>query len=263
MSNLLKSDFYKLFKTKSFFVCCIISVVLAVASVFILDADAKVSQQSVTAGVGGASANLSAAAMLPGSFSGNGTLFASIVISIIVASEFGFGTIKNIASRGFSRTKIYFSKLLVSSVAATVFVLAYSIAMTITATCLWGFGDTSGSFVPNTLKIFGLEILLNLAFTSVFVLVSSLIRQTGGSIAVNICIMNFFALFVQLAELLIKKVTGQTVNFLNYLISTNMNQVAGNPLTNDLVVRALLVGVIYLVGTTALGIWLFNKRDIK
>lgn len=268
MSRLLKSDFYKLSKTKSFFVCLLVCAALAVGYVFLMDFTSSVAQNiEINDPTGEATSiltsELSASAQLPFSFAANGTLFAAIVVGIFVACEFGFGTIKNSASRGFSRTKIYLSKMTVSFVLSTVLVLTYSIVNAITGTIVWGFGEVGPDYWSMLLKVAGLEILLNLAFTSVFVTIATLVRQTGAAIAINICIMQFSTFLVQMGELLLDKVFHVQVTVSNYLISTNISQIATQPLTNELAVRGLIVGVAYLAISIAVGLWAFNKRDIK
>lgn len=193
MSGLLKSDFYKLSKMKSFPICLLIVVALTVGSVFIQDYSAQFLGEGIV---------YNGSNQLLSTFAGDCKIFIAIVVSIFAASEFGFGTIKNTASRGFSRISIYFSKLVVSCFIALMIQLVYSIAYTGTATILWGFGEVSASYWPETLKIVGLEFLLTFAYTAVFVMVAMLIRQSGGAIAINLCItMQFIYLFVSLAQM--------------------------------------------------------------
>lgn len=129
MSGLLKSDFYKLSKMKSFPICLLIVVALTVGSVFIQDYSAQFLGEGIV---------YNGSNQLLSTFAGDCKIFIAIVVSIFAASEFGFGTIKNIASRGFSRISIYFSKLIVSCFIALMIQLVYSIAYTSTATILMG-----------------------------------------------------------------------------------------------------------------------------
>ena len=170
-------------------------------------------------------------------FAGDCKIFIAIVVSIFAASEFGFGTIKNIASRGFSRISIYFSKLIVSCFIALMIQLVYSIAYTSTATILWGFGEVSASYWPETLKIVGLEFLLTFAYTAVFVMVAMLIRQSGGAIAINLCItMQFIYLFVSLAQMALHEFFNLEAALSDYLLSTNAAYLVNGQVTNEMTV---------------------------
>lgn len=254
MLKLLKSDFYKLSKTKSFFICLLLIISLAVMYVCINHFTYDAAVQGPHPG---------ASLYLAESFSANSLIFSSIVVSLFVACEFGFGTIKNTASKGFGRSSIYISKLIVACVIAVSYLLAFSAASTITGTVLWGFGPVDGAYWAQTAQIAGLEVLLTMAFTSVFVFFSTLIRQSGGAIAVNICLISFFSSMVMMGEMLLNFLFKTEWNLYQFLLSSNMSVVSKGGLTEEVIVRALLVGVLYFAVSTALGVWIFHKRDIK
>lgn len=254
MLKLLKSDFYKLSKTKSFFICLCILLGLAVGYVFL----SHYSYQFVST-----EPHPGASVFVAETFSANSLIFSAIVVSLFVACEFGFGTIKNTASKGFGRTEIYASKLIVSCVVSTVFLLAYSLASVVTGTILWGFGPVEPGYWQELLQIIGLEALLNLAFTSVFVFFASLVRQTGGAIAINICLMSFASAMVQMGQMLLHYLFKVEWNISQYLISSNISVVSQGDLTQETILRALIVGIVYFAVTTLSGVWLFSKRDIK
>ena len=204
MKSLIRSDFYKLRKAKSFWVCMILAVALAVFSVLIMDFSVKlmdkVPQQAAqeeaaleesglnisTDGIPMSSADLNASNMLLMQFAGTTTILISIFVSLFVGGEFSHGTIKNLASKNHTRTQIYLSKIIVSVIAAIVMTLLYAVVATGLGTALWGFGKVDSSFVANACKGIGIEFLLVSAFTAVFVMFSMLIRQSGGAIAASI-----------------------------------------------------------------------------
>ena len=208
MKSLIRSDFYKLRKAKSFWVCMILAVALAVFSVLIMDFSVKlmdkVPQQAAqeeaaleesglnisTDGIPMSSADLNASNMLLMQFAGTTTILISIFVSLFVGGEFSHGTIKNLASKNHTRTQIYLSKIIVSVIAAIVMTLLYAVVATGLGTALWGFGKVDSSFVANACKGIGIEFLLVSAFTAVFVMFSMLIRQSGGAIAANIFFLN-------------------------------------------------------------------------
>ena len=252
MSGLLKSDFYKLSKMKSFPICLLISIALAVGTICLIEF-ASVGEVEIV----GSECLLS-------SFVGDARFFIPIVVSIFAASEFGFGTIKNIASRGFGRMNIYWSKLIVSCVIALVFQLVYSAAYTGTASILWGFGQVASDFWPHALAVIGLELLITLAFTALFVMVAMLIRQSGGAIAINMCIiMQFIQMIVSLISAGIDKLFNTELVLTDYLLSTNASSIAGPDVSGDMMIRELMFGIVYFVVFTAIGLWSFQKRDIK
>ena len=281
MKNLLCSDFYKLRKARYFWVCLVITAVLAVASVFLLDFTYKMSGDQLAAqmeqqqqamdenginfsveGIPTSYEELSASSQLLSFFAGNTTLLLAVLVSLFVGSEFNNGTIKNIASRNYSRGKIYLSKLIVCIIAGIVFTLIYAAVSTATATALWGFGDIPSGYWTEFLGAAGIELLLGSAFVSVFVMFSMLIRQNGGSLAANICFLEFVSLLVTLGEMLIKKLFDKTITLSNYLIDTNMSAVSSD-LTRTVAIRGITVAVCFLAAAAFIGAASFKKRDIK
>lgn len=281
MLNLIRSDIFKLRKAKYFWILLFINILLAVGTVYLLDftyklagdsMEAQLTQEQATLDDAGMNVSvegiptghdqLSASGQLLTFFAGNTTLLMSVLISLFVGSEFNNGTVKIIASRNYSRLKIYLSKLLVGILASILFTLVFVLAATLTATALWGFGDVSGSYASQLLLKGALELLLGASYVSLFVMFSFLIRQNGGSLAANICFLEFTSLVVTLGEMLIHHFLGRTVTLSDYLPDMCMTALTQNPDRNTLL-RAALVGVCFLLVPAVLGAASFRKRDIK
>ena len=281
MRNLIKSDFYKLRKAKSFWVCMVVAVLLAAFTVFVMDFSVKlmemVPQQTEqemaaleesglnvsTNGVPMTSEDLNASSMFLLQFAGTTTLLSAVFVSLFVGGEFSYGTIKNLASKNYTRTQIYLSKTIVSVIASIGMTVFYAAIATALGTALWGFGDVGSSFAADTFKGILIELLLITAFTSVFVMFSMLIRQNGGAIAANICFLEFVSLVVMVGEMIINKVFDTSVTLSNYLLDTNMSQIATEEITGTLAGRSIAVGLGFLVVTMIIGLVSFQKRDIK
>lgn len=281
MLNLIRSDIFKLRKAKYFWILLFINILLAVGTVCLLDFTYKLAGDSMEAqltqeqaalddagmnvsveGIPTGHDQLSTSSQMLTFFAGNTTLLMSVLISLFVGSEFNNGTVKIIASRNYSRLKIYLSKLFVGILASVLFTLVFVLAATLTATALWGFGDVSGSYASQLLLKGALELLLGASYVSLFVMFSFLIRQSGGSLAANICFLEFTSLVVTLGEMLIHHFLGRTVTLSDYLPDMCMTALTQNPDRNTLL-RAALVGVCFLLVPTLVGAANFRKRDIK
>ena len=170
MLNLIRSDIFKLKKAKYFWILLIINILLAVGTVCLLDFTYKLAGDSIEAqlsqeqaalddagmnvsveGIPTGHDQLSTSSQMLTFFAGNTTLLMAVLISLFVGSEFNNGTVKIIASRNYSRLKIYLSKLFVGILASVLFTLVFVLAATMTATALWGFGDVSGSYASQLL----------------------------------------------------------------------------------------------------------------
>ena len=188
MTHLLRSDFYKLRKAKYFRVCLIITILLAVGTVFLLDftyriagdqmASQMASQQDALSesgvsvsveGIAGSYEDLGAAGQLLTFFAGNTTLILAVLVSLFVGSEFNHGTMKLIASRQYSRLTIYSSKLIAAMAAGIFLTLIYVLFSFLTASFVWGIGDAPSQGWARTIGAAGLELFLLCAFLSLFV----------------------------------------------------------------------------------------------
>lgn len=281
MIHIIRSDFYKLKKARYFWICLMASILLAVVTIFILDFTYKVAGEQMeasmasqeqalqengfnisTEGIPVSYDELTASSQMVSFFAGNTPLILAILISLFVGSEFNNGTIKNMVSKNYSRTKIYASKLITSCAAAIFFTLVSAAASAVTATALWGFGETPDGYWPELFASAGLELLLLCAFVSIFVMFAILIRQNGGSLAASIGFLEFFYLFVVLGEALINKIFDQDLALSNYLIDANMSAIAAG-LDHTVVTRSLWVGLGFFAVAALIGLISFQKRDIK
>lgn len=267
MNKLLKADIYKLLKNKSLYICSLICLAFAPISILILNfaknlsQNTELGQEMAEAGVSALTIDFSS--NIGSAFTGNTPIFVAIILSLFIASEFSLGTIKNTASKAYSRTKIYLSKWITMVVFSNILMILFALIYGILAYALWGYGTPGEGFMIELLKMTGLQILLNTALTSVFTMLAILIRQGGGAIAVNICLITFAAQLVSLGEYILQNITGNVINLSQYLLTTTTNEVAGMNLTSDLITRSLIMSVVYIAASLFIGIYSFNKRDIK
>lgn len=251
MKNLLSSDLYKLRRLKSFWVCLLINIGLGLANVLLIQFTND-----------GAPNGMGALEYFPRCFSTSTPLFACISISIFAAGEFGYGTMKNIASHGFRRSAIFFSKTLVGWLISLLYIVSYFLFTFFPALIFWGTGTASETFVTDALVITALQILLTLAFSTLFTAVAFLLRQSGGAMAISICIMQFSLLGASLTQLFLQEVLHIENQLPSYLISSCMNALY-DPLTQEVIQRCLLVGFGFLALFLLCGLLPFRKRDIK
>ena len=264
MISLIKSEFYKLGKTKAFYLLMAICAALAIAIAFALKSGAAM------AAANPGNADLQDMAKFQDSFGGawfvgyslgNGlqAVIIAIFVSIFIAVEFNYGPMKNIISRGFNRTQEYLAKLITSVVASMCLLAVYMLAGLLTGTALWGFDPHGVASVGSLLTLFLTQTLLIISYTSIFVFVAMSLRNNGASIGANISIVLMGTFVVQAVSLLFHT----KINLMNYWISECITQLATlNPVSAD-VTRGIIVAVGYTLLATVLGSILFNKQDIK
>ena len=280
MYHILKAEIGKLFRSRTFLICCIIAVVMSVITLASYEMMSEVYTPEVvenfnqqTATDSGVSVqvsegldfsflkNLSGISVLEMSFSGNVlTTLLAVLVSIFVCSEFSGGAIKNIASRGFSRTKIYTAKYIVCVIGGIILSIVVLLTTFLGGTLLWGVGETGGDFTSNLLTFLGIQFLLNAALTGLMVFVSMAVRNTGGSIAINVCIILFASMIFSLVDLVINS---EKIKVADYWIGNIIVNISSLSIPSELLEKGLIVGILTIVVTYIAGATQFKLADIK
>jgi len=203
MTLLLRSDLYKLKKSLSFRVCLIISFVLGIVmSILYYYAWQQLNQNieettKMIASLGDYGQTVQAALeLMPKndlwsyvniSLSDLNVLYISaVVVSIFVGSEYSMGTLRNPLTRGHSRTKIYLSKLIVTTLASLAVIGLYTAGGTVSGCIMFGFSSSvSAGDILLTLLCY---LLLFLAVVSFYVMVAVLTKKTGYAIAFSMIV---------------------------------------------------------------------------
>lgn len=261
MARLLRSDFYRLFKSKSFYICTAVAFSLFCLSLLMVELVYHMSDSNKTMYANaipkdGLSYGLSA--FTDGS---DAKMIIGIVIAIFVAAEFTHGTMKNVVSKGFSKIQIYLSKLITMIAAACIMLFVTSFVGTVFASIATGkVGHFSGDFVSQIFKTLGIEILLYAALVSLYVLVAMLVRNMGGAIAINIIVISMFApIIFQLGDVISKN----KIKFTNYSLINNITFYGIETAKGSDYLRSVIVALVFLAVTIALGMFAFVKSDVK
>lgn len=263
MKNLLKSDFYRLTISKSFYICSFVAALLYAFGIFILNWTVKMQASVGAEGFDIPSMYKDGISYGIGAFSsGDVHLFIAIFTAIFITAEFAHGTMKNVVSKGYSRIQIYLSKVITMAVATLVMILIMFVVGTLAATIVTGsFGDITGTLAIQMLKVVGIELLLHTTLTAIFVMTAMTIRNNGGVIAVNIIgIVSLSSLIYLALELLFKnKFEFSKYSLLKNIAFYNVNLTAAG----EDFLRSALVAIVFFVIITVVGVFTFKKSDIK
>ena len=281
MLNVLKSDLYKLFRSRALYICLLAAVLFILIVPFSLEAlqnmmktmspeDMAIIEQTSESGVQGMNVGLSSTTLLSEEplsgqwylgnvYSGNTLLLVLVIfISIFVSAEFSHGTIKNIASKGVSRSKIYLSKLLTVMIVTAIFSLVLAAVGTLAASCMWGFGPVSGEVIWQCIRLVLMQTLLHIALVSFFMMICFIMKNSGAAISINICSMMFIPTIFALIDKLLKKDAWIS----NIWPATYINSLVTLTPEMSLLIKALAIALIYIVVSSALGMFVFHKKDI-
>lgn len=268
MNCLLKSDFRKLFKGKSFWVCSIIILVLAIGLTFLYHAVYNLMIENMgylgmedILAIGGTEMTTSLFATNAWSnaqrFFGDSDIVTllSVAMVLFITAEYAAGTYKNSISRGFSRTKIYLSKFIVSLFIMFVLSFLYLVPSSITAGILYGnWGNASVQTVVTVILVNLLELI---AFTAFLTMLSFMIKSTGGAIALTLVLINIVPTILEVFNIIF-----ENSNLSQYWPPSLLVQTS-TFIDNGKIWIPIVVSLVYLAVSLFLGLFTFNKKDIK
>lgn len=123
--------------------------------------------------------------------SGNAATILAILISLIITQDYTGRTVKNILSRGYTRTQVYFTKLFVCE----------ALTVLISALCmLFAWGLSTAMYAPSALTFSELlplltaQLLVNVGLCAFFVCMGVLMKSGGGALAVSVLAVLFMPL---------------------------------------------------------------------
>lgn len=277
MRNLLNESFARLRKNTTFKVCLIIVIAIPVLLIslekILMQLPGNVSDGENAHGFNAADNCLFLLTeLLP--------LFIAISPGFFISSDFRQNTIRNKIICGYSRTSIYMTNWITSVCITLIFHIVSTVVSMVLGSVLFAPGDI---FTKENIYYSLVCIPVLISFTSITVTMSMMIRNAAGAIF-SYFIHEISALFSMITMFL--KSAGlekfitlftpytqlQIVTYRNYYSLENMIDDIDGDIMNIVgyhipkgfdAVALPLYAVIMIVIVTALGIWHFNKTDIK
>ncbi|MEG0614831.1 MAG: hypothetical protein RR540_03670 [Oscillospiraceae bacterium] len=271
MLNLIKADLYKLFRSKSFYICGIISVAMILISAVTLelvssfDFGAFAGEIEGMEQISGFFNDVTAFTFPTFAIVSNGFYIVfGIAFALFATADFSTGTIKCTVSKGFERWKVFASKAVVTGICGAILIGSTIISAFVFGAIFFGFEGTTAAIVLGFLGFLGLQILLIFAFSFFVTMVSFLFRGVGATIAVSVCAIGFWQVICSGLNWLLAVLLNIDTKIENYTsVFANSVQVATiNPASND-VIRSILVAIGFIAISSFISIITFNKRDIK
>jgi ABC-2 type transport system permease protein len=185
-------------------------------------------------------------------------IFSVIVAGDIVASEFGWGTIKLLLIRPVSRTKILISKYIAVVLFTLFFIISLFLFSFLFGLIFFGTGETKTT-ISDVLIEYAYELPnLVIAFTIAF-MISAIFRSSALAIGVSIFLMTGAS---ELIIVLLSK-----YDWVKYLLYANTNltqyKEGNHPIVEGMTMGfSLTVLAIYYLIFIGLTWWFFNKRDV-
>ena len=178
---------------------------------------------------------------------------------VIVGDDFKEGTIKNTICVGVSRTQFYFAKLTLAIILAVLIFFTYHIGGAGFLTFASGiYFNYTFSDLLATIPAFAIQLFLFLACTSLGVCILFIVKKVE--------LVFLFLLIIQVPIILVAMLRNliPPITHLLYIdINNAMSTLAFADFPASEIYRLLIIGTVYFIISTALGLFFFNRRDIK
>ena len=201
MGSLVKSDFIKLRKSSTFWVCIVISLLMGALMAVLyyivwVNIGSTIKEQAeLMKWMGVESGTFEEALAVfpePNVFEYANALLCdtnvlyigAIIIGVFVGSEYSMGTVRNTVSRGIHRSQLIFSKLIVSSVSMFCVVASYVAGGSVASVIMFGFSTDLGK--KKMLLVLSAYFCLYIAASVFYVMVAVLSKKTSRAIAISI-----------------------------------------------------------------------------
>ena len=248
MGKLLQFEFRKLSKQKSFYICSFLLLVFVVVSALLSKIIFENSTETMQAPI--------VIDMVKSALSGGNAVLIGIFTALFVCEDFTDGTIKNIYAKGYSRTKVYFSKF--------IFVLFFAV---ISCAICWLGGAVAGSlFFEAGVAIDGTfiatllaQLMTILGYTCLFFAISMVFRKTGGAIAGCIVAPMLVSLVFNTADSLLNS---ENITLGKYWLDGFWGNLSQSVVSNETIIIAIAMSAVYMVLFTVVGALINRKQTI-
>lgn len=207
MKNLLKLEFRKFGRQKSFYICLGVMIIMLVLTALVqrllpqiissaLPEDSQTGISVQLELVSEENGDFILAALSNALF----TMLSSIFIAIAFCEDYDQQILKNTFARGYSRSSVFVSKTIYIFITCTIMYVVVLLASAAIAALLLGMR----SIEPAMFKIIGVQYLVCMAYVALSIAICGLIRKTGLVIAISILIHSVVGLVISLIEMLLK-----------------------------------------------------------
>ncbi|MBR6071601.1 MAG: ABC transporter permease subunit [Acholeplasmatales bacterium] len=280
MRNLLKSDLYRFFKSKQFIIICVIAGVFALVVPtlnFILEkvvanlegAEQYVSELRASSGA----LNSMQSALNPGSLFG---FLMPIFVSIVLASDFKDGTIRNKIIIGTSKYRVHVSSFLSTTIFIIIVMVGYGILSFIAGLIFFPVIPQSvdaASYIGNMFLTVLFDVLAYIFVASIILLLVNIFRTQGMSAFMYVVALfgfqfvgGIFSAIISAIKVYETNMDG-LINFLSVFQWINpfqsMNTLAISDYSKSEIVSNIITPIAWSCINYYLAYLLLKKKDIK
>ncbi len=249
MRNLINFEFRKLFKSKSFYISltiCILLVLLGGLTIKMI-----VENLDTTTDLP------SKYTMLQGSInSANITLISAIFVTIFVSEDETSGILKNIYAKGYLRESVYIAKYISSLVAVLIFTFSSMFLSYMFGKFIW---PESTTCINNLFLDLVAQVLLIIAYQSLFFAISLKARKTATSIAFNIIGPICISMILSIGDGILNL---NNFKLSSYSIDSLLASLEQTTVNNQTIITSIIIGIVYSLIFVSVGFILNRKKEV-
>ena len=248
MMNLLRLEFRRLFRAKSFYICLAISLVMIVISA----ATTKMllnmaSSEEFGEAFGSMLQTPTSFSLLKSTASSSLTMVLAIFLSIFVTEDYTADTIKNIYAKGHSRDSVFGAKIISAMAAGLIMILVSALFSFAAGKVMFGEVGTMGeNYIGSVLA----ELVILLAYAALYFAIAIAFKKTGASIAVSILGPLLVGLLLSLGNAALKS---DKISLTDYWLDGRLAILTQANVEGKEVLIGFIIGVVVLLVAGAVG----------
>ena len=251
MNKLISFEFRKLLKSKYFYIITAISVMFVLLSGLTNKAisDALIANGETVQ-------PYSSYLFTKGALGGTYTMFIAIFVALFATEDSASGTLKNIYAKGYTRSRVYFSKYIVSLIAvlimsAVTVLFAYGYSYFI-----WG---NNLEIADNIFIIIVGQLLGVVTYHAIFFAISTAFGKVGPAIALNIIGPMAVSLVLGLGDAFIKS---ENAKLTSYWVDSLYSNFTASVSNQNILRMGIVLFIVYTGLAICIGMILNKKKEI-
>ncbi|WP_411843868.1 ABC transporter permease [Salinicoccus sp. HZC-1] len=255
MNNLMRAELFKLRHNKSFWTILLFSVGLSALLHYLVITDWWMMQNTPFDAAGLSDFNALSMFVIPLYFN----LMTGTLAAFFISTEFGnSGVIKNQIISGKNRSLIYLAKYIVYTLGAVIIAVLLPLLVGVMLNLVMGNGDIfNGETVTYLVRAYLLFILQFAGYAAFITLLAILTEDSGKTIILSV-------LFTIILFTIEKMPMPAFVDFLyDHSVFQQFNLVLAPEMSAGGIVEAVIVGLLTIIVMLLVGIFAFNRKEIK
>ena len=261
MAALLKFELRKLLQNKALYICLGISLFLLIINTITLKVMDDILREEMEATYAEMNmpyqSSFSALSLIKSTFNNNTAIVEAIIVTLIVCEDFTGDIIKNIYSKGYTRSQVYFSKLISSLIGFLGIYLIGTIVSFVLGVILSGsIGSVGENFALSMVCI----VLIVLAYFAIYFALSMIFKKTAPAIVFSILGPTLVYILTVLIDAFINN---ENFSISDYWITGLMTNLSLVNVETKFITAGFIVPIILIVGFMILSFFLNKKKDVK